>query len=53
MVADRDRPPRIVLAVTAPFSLRLMTGFPEYLAAEGWDVHVVTSGQAEWQYPTV
>lgn len=34
-------PRRIVLAVTSAQSLRLMAGFPEYLAGEGWDVHVV------------
>lgn len=34
---------RIVLAVTSDVSISLMTGFPEYLAAQGWDVHVVSS----------
>ena len=34
---------RIVLAVTSDVSIGLMTGFPEYLAANGWDVHVVSS----------
>lgn len=34
---------RVVLTVTSAQSLRLMNGFPEYLAARGWDVHVVVS----------
>lgn len=51
MVTEQQHPPRIVLAVTAPISLKLMTGFPEYLAAEGWDVHVVTSDQTQCRYP--
>lgn len=40
-MADRRR--RILLAVTADMSLRLMQGFPEYLATRGWDVHIVSS----------
>ena len=40
-MADRRR--RILLAVTADMSLRLMQGFPEYLVTRGWDVHVVSS----------
>lgn len=39
--------PRIVLGVTSATSLNLMRGFPEYLAAEGWDVHLVSSAGAE------
>lgn len=35
--------PVILMAVTAEVSLRLMAGFPAYLAAKGWDVHVVSS----------
>lgn len=35
--------PRIVLGVTVDLSLRLMAGFPQYLAERGWDVHVVSS----------
>lgn len=38
-----ERKPRILLGVTADMSLRLMRGFPEYLVAHGWDVHVVSS----------
>lgn len=34
---------KIVLAVTSPQSLRLMTDFPDYLAKQGWEVHVVCS----------
>ena len=37
------RKPRIVLGVTVDLSLRLMAGFPQFLAAHGWDVHVVCS----------
>lgn len=37
------RPHRIILAVTSAQSLRLLVGFPEYLAQTGWDVHVVCS----------
>lgn len=40
-------PPRsksIVLGVTSSTSLILLEGFPEYLAEQGWDVHVVASG---------
>lgn len=43
--------PRIVLAVTAPVSLKLMTGFPEYLAGQGWDVHVVAGGAPARPFP--
>lgn len=35
--------PSIVLGVTSDISISLMTGFPEHLAAQGWDVHVVCS----------
>ncbi|MGJ4844562.1 glycosyltransferase family 4 protein [Leifsonia sp. Le1] len=35
--------PRIVLGVTVDLSLRLMAGFPQFLAERGWDVHVVSS----------
>lgn len=37
------RKPRIVLGVTVDLSLRLMAGFPQFLAERGWDVHVVCS----------
>ncbi|MFJ8896231.1 glycosyltransferase family 4 protein [Leifsonia sp. NPDC102414] len=37
------RRPRIVLGVTVDLSLRLMAGFPQFLAERGWDVHVVCS----------
>ncbi|AWB96148.1 glycosyltransferase family 1 protein [Agromyces badenianii] len=33
----------VVLGVTADVSLSLMRGFPEYLSAHGWKVHVVSS----------
>ncbi|MBK5238833.1 MAG: glycosyltransferase family 4 protein [Actinomycetales bacterium] len=33
--------PRILLGVTSDASIRLMEGFPQHLAACGWDVHVV------------
>ena len=36
-------PPRIVLGVTVDMSLRLLRGFPQYLAENGWDVHVVSA----------
>ncbi|KRB36252.1 glycosyltransferase family 4 protein [Microbacterium sp. Root180] len=35
---------RIVVAVTADISLSLLTGIPERLVREGWDVHVVAGG---------
>ncbi|MDN4616152.1 glycosyltransferase family 4 protein [Leifsonia sp. F6_8S_P_1B] len=35
--------PTIVLGVTVDLSLRLMAGFPAFLAKRGWDVHVVCS----------
>jgi len=35
--------PSIVLGITADMSLKLMEGFPQYLARRGWDVHVVCS----------
>ena len=34
---------RIVIGVTSDVSLRLLSGFPAFLAEEGWDVHVVCS----------
>lgn len=34
----------IVMGVTSAQSLRLMEGFPDYLASRGWEVHVVCSG---------
>lgn len=34
-------PRRVVLGVTSAVSLRLLEGFPDYLAKEGWEVHVV------------
>lgn len=37
------RRPSIVLGVTSAQSLRLMQGFPDYLVACGWEVHVVCS----------
>lgn len=49
-MTEEPRRPRIVLAVTAPISLKLMSGLPEYLASEGWEVHVVTSRQAHLEY---
>lgn len=39
--------PRVVLAVTSATSLRLMSGYPEYLATQGWDPHVVADVQPE------
>lgn len=33
----------VVLGITADMSLKLMEGFPQYLATRGWDVHVVCS----------
>lgn len=36
-------PRRILIGVTSDVSLVLMRGLPEFLASEGWDVHVVTS----------
>lgn len=42
---------RIVLAVTSAVSLKLMTGFPEYLSSRGWEVHVVTSLPQSGAYP--
>lgn len=41
LVAPRKR--RIVLGITADMSLKLMEGFPQYLASRGWDVHVACS----------
>lgn len=35
--------PRILLGVTVDDSLMLMSGFPEFLAERGWDVHVVSA----------
>lgn len=40
-MSDRHR--RIVIGVTSDQSIRLITGFPGYLADRGWDVHVVSS----------
>src|ERR1035437_8569056 len=37
------RRPRIMLGVTSDISLRLMRGFPEFLDANGWEVHLVCS----------
>jgi glycosyltransferase involved in cell wall biosynthesis len=37
------RPRRILIGVTSDVSLVLMRGLPEFLVAEGWDVHIVTS----------
>ena len=37
------RRPRILLSVTADYSLRLMRGIPNYLYENGWEVHVVTA----------
>ena len=34
---------RILLAVTVDMSLSFMDGFPAFLAARGWEVHVVSS----------
>lgn len=45
--------PSIVLGVTSSQSLRLMVGFPEYLASQGWDVHVVTAEIPTGLSPTV
>lgn len=42
---------RVVLAVTVPQSLVLMSGFPEELGMRGWDVHVVSSGEPLTPYP--
>lgn len=41
--STRERRPRIMMAVTSDISLRLMRGFPEYLAEKGLEVHVVCS----------
>lgn len=38
---------RIILGVTSDVSISLMRGFPEYLAIQGWDVHVVSSAGPE------
>ena len=35
--------PKILLGVTIDMSIGLMRGFPQYLAENGWDVHVVSS----------
>jgi glycosyltransferase involved in cell wall biosynthesis len=35
--------PRILLGVTSDASLALMKGLPEYLGANGWEVHVVSA----------
>jgi glycosyltransferase involved in cell wall biosynthesis len=35
--------PRVLLAVTAAGSLRLLSGFPKFLVDQGWDVHIVTA----------
>lgn len=40
------RRPRVVLAVTAPMSLKLMAGFPDFLVKAGWDVHVVAGSDS-------
>lgn len=44
--------PRVVLAVTAPESLVLMRGFPEFLVTCGWDVHVLVSNPPEDAFPS-
>lgn len=38
-----ERRPRILLSVTADYSLRLMRGIPNLLYENGWEVHVVTA----------
>lgn len=37
-------PKSIVLATTVDVSLGLLKGYPSFLVAQGWDVHVVSSG---------
>lgn len=48
---ERGGGPRVVLAVTSAQSLKLMTGFPEYLSSKGWDVHVVASSVPNTPFP--
>lgn len=38
-----ERHRRILIGVTSDQSIRLVTGFPQYLRDRGWDVHVVSS----------
>lgn len=38
---SRAHPSRLLLAVTAPQSLTLMTGLPGHLHSKSWDVHLV------------
>ena len=38
------RRPKILLGVTADVSIGLMDGLPQYMAGQGWDVHVVSGG---------
>jgi glycosyltransferase involved in cell wall biosynthesis len=38
-----DAGPAIVLGVTSDVSIRLLHGFPDYLAERGWTVHVVSA----------
>lgn len=47
MSEPQARRPRVVLGVTAAQSLRLLSGFPEYLCERGWDVHVVAAEARE------
>jgi glycosyltransferase involved in cell wall biosynthesis len=41
--ADHVAAPAVVIGVTADESVRLLHGFPDHLAEQGWTVHVVSS----------
>lgn len=41
------RPPRILITTTASQTLTFLRGFPSYLSARGWQVHVVSAPGVE------
>lgn len=47
MLRRSSQTPTLLLGVTTPTSFLLLDGLPQYLAAQGWQVHLVSShGQA-------
>lgn len=42
-----EKPKTLLLAVTADQSLKLMIGFPQFMAEQGWRVHVVSGGDSK------
>lgn len=46
MTGRESPPPRVLLAVTDPVSLRLLSGLPVALSERGWQVDVVVGGES-------